>query len=63
MSYTKEDATIDWLDEVQTALAKRDGDHLYRLAEMVDEEDAQPLLATIKRWNAEDWAYDESIGN
>lgn len=66
MSYTTHDAVNDWHDSVETAIAKRDGDALYKLAQMIDEEEAQPLLAIIARWNKEDdddWAYDRAVDN
>jgi len=63
MTYTIQDAIVDWHDEVMTALHKQDSEALYKLAQLVDEDEAQPLLDTIKRWENEDWAYDRAVDN
>ena len=63
MSYTIQDAFNDWSDEVATAINKKDGEALRKLAYKIDEEDAQPLLKMIRQWDNEDWAYDRAVDN
>ena len=63
MSYTTQDAIIDWHNAVNTAINKRDSEALRKLAYYVDEEDAQPLLAMVRQWDNEDWAYDSAVDN
>lgn len=66
MSYSIEEAKMEFWDEVELALKKRDGDKLEELAKRVDESTADDLLATARRWEKEDdsdWDYDRWVDN
>lgn len=67
MSYTHQDAQIEQDELIRTALDTRDSEQLRQMAEMLKEqgedEEADRLLKTARRFETEDWAYDESINN
>ena len=63
---TTQERKMELDNEISEALEKRDGDKLRKLAENLDEDDAEHLLETARRWEKEDdaeWDYDRSIGN
>lgn len=53
--------------DIHNALEERDGEKLYRLAKLEaqegNEEVADDLYKTVRKWNREDWAYDEANDN
>lgn len=64
MSYTQQEALHDWQSEVEKAINERDGEKLYKLAQLADDEEvADDLLRLVRKWDGEDWSYDSSINN
>lgn len=63
MSYTTTDAFAELDAAIFTALDTRDSEALRQLAQQLDEEAAEQLLATAKQIDKDDMAYDESICN
>jgi len=66
MSYSIQEAKQEFEHDVNQALQNGDIDALHRYINQMDEDDAAPLIATIKRWKQEDdddWAYDRAVDN
>lgn len=64
MSYTQQESLHDWQSEVEKAMNERDGEKLYKLAQLADDEEvADDLLRLVRKWDGEDWSYDSSINN
>lgn len=67
MSHSPKQAIDDREQEVFEALNSKDSEAIYHLADLFKEEGederAEELLKIARRWNDEDWSYDESINN
>ena len=63
MSYTATDAFAELDSKIFTALDTRDSEALRQLAQQVDAEEAEQLLATAKQIDIDDMAYDEANNN
>lgn len=67
MSYSITVAKNERQSDIHNALEERDGEKLYQLAvlEVKDgnQEYAEELLKQVRKWQREDWAYDEANDN
>lgn len=63
MGYSIKEAIDERQQEVDKALQESDSEKLFQLAELFkeegDDEEAEVLLATAKRIERDEWAYDE----
>lgn len=67
MSYSTKEARMELQDAVEQAIHHRDVEVMIALARryknMRDDEYADELRSLARKWEQEDWAYDESIDN
>ena len=67
MSYTTTDAHTDLMTRIDEVLESRDIEGAYLLANVFaragDDEQADYFINLARRWNKEDWAYDEANNN
>ena len=67
MSYSEQDAHAEFNSKIDEVLNKRDIQGAHEIAEALAQEGdfagASEFKALAKRWNTEDWAYDEASDN
>ena len=70
MSYSIQEAKMEFQEKIEKSIKERDGDTLYSLAQELasdgDVEAADNLFTIYKRWNQEDdaeWDYDRAVDN
>lgn len=67
MSYSIQYATAEQEQEIVNAINSRDCEALFKLADIIkeqgDDENAEALLTEAKRFEKEDWMFDQERDN